>query len=403
MSASALGVLLTIGALLLSVMLHEAGHMLTAKAFGMKVTQYFLGFGRTLWSFRRGETEYGVKAIPAGGFVKIVGMTDVEEIEPADQDRAFYQQPAPQRLVVLAAGSVTHFILAFVIFMAIFGIVGSPRTTTTIDRVTKCVDQVDESKCAGDVPTSPAARAGVQPGDRVISFGGQPVNSYDELGKAINSHAAGPTPIVVERDGKQTTLTVSVERHLRPYADKPETSREIGLIGIAPRIATERDGVLRSARRSGVTMWQSVYGVGKLLKDLPRNLWHTLSDTTRGKSRDVNNNTPISLIGATRLGGQALKAGDVAVFLLILGSINVVIGVMNLLPLLPLDGGHIAILLFEKARAALYRRIGRRDPGRVDIMKLQPVALAVIVFFGAMTLILVWADLANPILDPFKG
>ncbi|MEP7055428.1 MAG: site-2 protease family protein, partial [Actinomycetota bacterium] len=345
--------------------------------------------------------EYGVKAIPAGGFVKIVGMTDLEEIEPGDEDRVFYRQPAPQRLVVLAAGSVTHFILAFLIFLAIFGVVGRPVRTTTIDRVTRCVDQLDETKC-GTTPTSPAARGGVQPGDKVISFGGQPVGSYDELGKAINSHAAGPTPIVVERGGVLQTLTVDVERHQRPDPDKANATREIGLIGIGPQIATRRDGPLTSARESGDVMWQSVVGVGKLLWKLPGTLLHTAKDTAKGTQRDVNN-APISLIGATRLGGQALQAGDVAVFLGILGSINVVIGIMNLLPLLPLDGGHIAILLFEKGRAALYRRIGRRDPGRVDIMKLQPVALAVIVFFGAMTLLLVWADLANPILDPFKG
>ena len=402
MSASAVGVLLTIAALLLSIMLHEAGHMLTAKAFGMKVTHYFLGFGKTLWSFRRGETEYGVKAIPAGGFVKIVGMTDVEEIEPGDEARAFYRQPAPQRLVVLAAGSVTHFILAFGIFIAIFGVVGNPVSTTTIDRVTTCVDQLDETKCTAGAPTSPAARAGVQPGDRVISFGGQPVATYEQLGKAINAHPAGQTPMVVDRGGTEATLTVNVERHQRPDPKNPGSTREVGLIGIAPRTATARDGVLTSMRKSADVMGQSVVGVGKLLWTLPSTLAKTFTATTNGTTRDVNN-APISLIGATRLGGQALEAGDLAIFLGILGSINVVVGIMNLLPLLPLDGGHIAILLFEKGRAALYRTIGRRDPGRVDIMKLQPVALAVIVFFGAMTLLLVWADVANPILDPFKG
>lgn len=402
MSATTVGVLLTIVALLLSIMLHEAGHMLTAKAFGMKVTQYFLGFGKTLWSFKRGETEYGVKAIPAGGFVKIVGMTDVEEIEPGDEDRAFYRQPAPQRLVVLAAGSVTHFVLAFGIFMAIFGVVGSPISTTTIERATQCVDKPLEAECAAGDPQSPAARAGLRPGDKILSIGGQQVATYEELGKAINARPAGPTPLIVERDGAQQTLTVDVQRHRRPDRDDPSKTREVGLIGIVPGQATQREGFASSADKSADVMWQSFVGVGKLLKELPGTLVQTFKDTTGGNERDVNN-APISLIGATRLGGQALEAGDVAIFLGILGSINVVVGVMNLLPLLPLDGGHIAILLFEKARGALYRLFGRRDPGRVDIMKLQPVALAVIVFFGAMTLLLVWADVANPILDPFKG
>jgi membrane-associated protease RseP (regulator of RpoE activity) len=400
MSSTTLGVILFVVALLASVMLHEAGHFLTARLFGMKATQFFLGFGPTLWSFRRGETEYGVKAIPAGGFVKIVGMTDVEELDPEDEPRAFWRQPAPQRLTVLAAGSVTHFILAFLIFVPTFLIYGQPTGDTVIGTVVQCVPEVADAPCAAQDP-APAKAAGIRTGDKIVEFEGKPVHDWVKDFTIPLRASRGPVHLVVERAGTRVPLTVDPVVVRRADAADPTKQVDVAQIGVGPapeiKDVTLGGAVVASTR----TMGQAFVGSAKLLKTLPGEIWKTFRTTAAGEKRGVTDEGPISVVGASRLGGQALEKGDIAVFLGLIGGINVVVGFLNMLPLLPLDGGHVAILLFEKARGALYRAIGRRDPGRVDIMKLQPIALAVIVFFGVMSLVLLYADVVNPIQNPF--
>ena len=193
------GVIAFIVAILASVMLHEAGHFAMAKAFGMKVTQFFVGFGPTLWSVRRGETEYGVKAIPAGGFVKIVGMTELEEVPAADRPRAFYRQPAPQRAVVLAAGSTMHFVIAFVLIWFVLSGLGLPALTTTVGSVSPCITQDDAARCTSADPASPAALAGIRPGDRIVAIDGRPVTEWsNDVAMMVRAHGAGPLTVVVE-------------------------------------------------------------------------------------------------------------------------------------------------------------------------------------------------------------
>jgi len=208
-----LGVLIFVLALLFSVMLHEAGHFMTAKRFGMKVTQFFVGFGQTLWSWRRGETEYGVKAIPAGGYVKIVGMTELEDVDPADEPRSFRRQPGWQRIIVLAAGSFMHFALAFVLlFVLVAGIgLATASNSTAVGAVDSCVPASLTAGCTGSDPASPARQVGIQPGDTLIAIGGVPVRNWTQMGRVIRSQRPGtPVAVTVERNGRQLTLHPSL-------------------------------------------------------------------------------------------------------------------------------------------------------------------------------------------------
>src|ERR1022692_1912578 len=209
-----LGWIIFVFALLFSIMLHEAGHFATAKKFRMKVTQFFVGFGQTLWSTTKGETEYGIKVLPLGGFVKITGMTALEDVDPADEARSFRQQPGWQRIIVLAAGSFMHFALAFFLLIVLAAGLGLENdNTTAIGTVDSCVpasaQALSQGSCTGSLGTSPAKLAGLQAGDKIISIGGTRVRNWTQLGAAIRAQPAGhSTSVVVQRDGRQQALNV---------------------------------------------------------------------------------------------------------------------------------------------------------------------------------------------------
>ncbi len=398
------GVIAFVVALLLSIMLHEAGHFAFARAFGMKATQFFLGFGPTLWSFRRGETEYGVKAIPAGGFVKIVGMTSLEEIDPRDEKRAFYRQPAPQRAIVLAAGSVTHFVLAFLLLLVVFSVIGTPSTTTAIAEVSRCVPATVSGSCAAGDPVSPAAAAGLRPGDRILEFEGRPVRDWTSFSRQVRSHPAGPSTLVVERDGQRLTLHPVVVTAPRPSLEDPTRTVASGVLGIAPGQEQQRlspvAGVVRSAELFRDSITGTFVALGKIPAAIPKLL--------ALNSKRTADASPASVVGVARISGEALQAeadlaSRISFFLLIIASVNIFVGIFNLLPLLPLDGGHLAVLGFEQARAGLYRVLGRPAPGRVDLTKLLPAAYLVIALFVGLSVLLLLADIVNPIQNPFTG
>ncbi|HVF19554.1 MAG TPA: site-2 protease family protein [Mycobacteriales bacterium] len=396
-----MGVLAFVVAIIFSIALHELGHLATAKAFGMKATQYFIGFGPRIWSFRRGETEYGVKAIPAGGYVKIVGMTELEELEPEDEDRAFWRQPAPQRSVVLVAGSAMHFVLAAVVFAVALILVGVPtgEVTTTVEAVSTCIPADPKAECAATDARAPAAVAGVEPGDRVVSYNGVAVDKWEQFTGRVRATAAGPAELVVERDGAELTLPLEVVRVTRPDLDDPEKTVEVGALGLLPREETRRYGVVAGLGKTAEAMGESFAGTGKALVRLPASI-PKLFDATFGDGvRDPEG--AVSLLGAGQIANAAAKSGQVAIFLSLIASINVFIGVFNLLPLLPLDGGHLAILGFEQGRKRVYGLIGRPDPGRVDLRKLLPAAYTFIVFLIALQVLVLYADVANPIANPF--
>jgi len=411
--AYALGVVLFALGILVSILLHEAGHMGTAKLFGMKVTHYFAGFGPTLWSFRRGETEYGLKAIPAGGFVKIVGMTPLEdeaEVAPEDKHRVFWRRPLWQRTVVLSAGSITHFILGFLLLWIAATFVGLPNPAYAQSvrdaeesvriGVPQCVIVLPEARdCRASDPRSPAMRAGLRDGDMITSVGGRSVKNFDDLVDTIQTTKPGPVQIGYLRGDQQRSATVElapVQRKLQKDSEKLTTVSALGVyLYVDSTIpATVTYGPAESIGVAGDYTGDMFVGTFRALAKFPEKV-PNLFTALMGGERDEE--TPISVVGASRLGGEIVELEIWSLFFLLLAVLNLFVGVFNLFPLLPLDGGHIAIAWFERARSWLYARLGRPDPGRVDYMKLMPLTYAVIIVFGLFTMLTVAADIVNPI------
>jgi membrane-associated protease RseP (regulator of RpoE activity) len=402
------GIVLGALAILASVSLHEAGHMGTAKAFGMKVTRYFVGFGPTLFSFRRGDTEYGVKLIPVGGFVKITGMTPQDD--DADDTRAMWRFPVWKRTIVMAAGSVVHFILAFLILWGVaanaampnpdnLGPSGDPAKVPAYISVAPCVPLDLKTDCNG--LNGPAKAAGIRDNDRITAVGTMKVETYADLVAAIRSLKPNEeVQITYVRDGKSITTALTPIEASRPPIDDPSApAAKVAAIGVGvtydptlPRqVEYSAGGALP---RAADLMGQSFTGVIAAFKKLPDKVPGLIS-AIGGGERDPE--SPVSVVGASRITGEAVEYGSWAMFFLIIAALNFFIGVFNLLPLLPLDGGHIAIAWFEKVRAWLYGLIGRADPGRVDYFKLMPITYLVILIGGGFTLLTVAADIVNPI------
>ena len=412
-----LGFLGFVLALLISVTLHEGGHFWTARRFGMKATHFFVGFGPTLWSRQRGETEWGVKAIPAGGFVKIVGMTQLEEVAPEDEDRAFWRQPAKQRAVVLAAGSTVHFLLAIVLIVLSSLFIGKAvELAPGVSAVAECVPATYKSACddPGALP-APAQAAGLQEGDVVVAVDGRPIEDSLAFLRAVRASPGQPIDLTVARDGAQRELTLTPVAAERPVLGADPVMRDgepvldadgdpvfrtetVGLIGmgIEFRQATEQLGPIEALEHSGWVMEQTVTGI-----------WTTFTEKlgtiaeVYGPNRDPQGF--IGIYGAGRISGEVLASDETFAFkllsfLLLIAGLNFFVGVFNLLPLLPLDGGHIAVLLFEQVRDRLKRLRGYTgELVRVDLTKLLPVTYAVVLFFAGFTLWLLGADIVNPI------
>jgi membrane-associated protease RseP (regulator of RpoE activity) len=417
--AEIVGIVLFALGILVSVGLHEAGHAGTARAFGMKVTRFFIGFGPTLFSFRRGETEYGLKAIPAGAFVKIVGMTPQDDdVDPADEPRVMWRYPVWKRTIVMSAGSAAHFVLGLAILWGLFAFVALPDTArldterSAVAEVSPCVSSTlfepgttTIRRCteATDGP-SPAKQAGLQPGDLIVAVDGQPVTSWSSTTEKIRAAGGRQMEITYERDGATRTATVTLPLAERVKegvpADTPlaeidaDDLQKVGVLGIAPVVPRTTAGPVRAVPMTGDQTALMFKGTFESLKKFPEKvpkLWSALT----GAERDPE--TPISVVGASRIGGELAERREWPSFLLLLAALNFFVGVFNLLPLLPLDGGHIAIAWFERARSWLYGRLGRADPGRVDYYKLMPVTYVVILIFGGFFLLTVAADIVNPI------
>ena len=396
----AIGWVLFFVALIVSVCIHEGGHFLTAKRFGMKATQFFAGFGPTLWSFQRGETEYGVKAILAGGYVKIIGMTDLEEVAPEDEPRAFYRQAGWKRTIVLAAGSFMHFVIALVLIWIGLLLVGTSNATLTLDSVS-CARASTDQACVSGTP-APALNAGLKPGDTLVSYGGKSIKNWAAFQKAVQDGGVVPVAVVVKRDGALKTFTMTPVTVIDPTTHQTllgDNNKPAPKIGVGPVIKYTTYNVLSavptafSTFASGVS--QTVTGVTKL----PSEVGHAF-----GAHRTADN-SPASVIGVGKIAGDAVASGSfadrAAGFLGIVAALNLFVGLFNLLPLLPLDGGHIAILWFEGLRSWLARLFRRPDPGRVDIVKLTPALYAVLILIVGLSVTLIAADIVNPIANPF--
>ena len=394
-----LGWLLFFVALMLSVCIHEAGHFVMAKRFGMKATQFFAGFGPTLWSFQRGETEYGVKAIPAGGFVKIIGMTSLEKVAPEDEPRAFYRQAGWKRTVVLAAGSFMHFVIALVLLWATLLLVGTAKETLTLDSVS-CVKALTTDTCSAGVP-APALRAGLAAGDTLVSYDGTALTSWAQFTEAVQAGGTSPATVVVRRGGALRTFTMTPTTVKDPAGKVllGANGRPAAKIGVGSQVKSTDYTVLSAVPAAfstfGTGVVQTVKGIGKL----PGQLTHLFD-----KDRSAEN-SPASVVGVGKIAGDAVAAGTVAQrvagFLGIVAALNLFVGLFNLLPLLPLDGGHIAILWFEGARSWLARLFHKPDPGRIDLVKLTPALYAVLILIVGLSVTLLYADIVNPIANPF--
>ncbi|WP_045876089.1 site-2 protease family protein [Pseudofrankia sp. DC12] len=388
----ALGIVAFAAALLISVCLHEAGHFITARHYGMKASRFFVGFGPTLWSRVRGETEYGVKLVPAGGFVKIEGMTPLEEIDPDDVPRAFYNKPAKARLVVMSAGSIVHFIIAIIMIYGVLLALGTPTDSQNKVGVTSCVST--SGSCTGP---GPAAAAGLRVGDRVVSFDGTPITTWKQFTQLVRDHGKGVATVVVDRDGKRLTLTPDLVQVLRNRETGLAGNDPVGALGVRQGTDTKHYGPISAIPSTGNFMWTGVKGMYETLT-------HRLSSLGDLFSSKRDANGFVSVVGAARLGGDVVAASDtswtdrIRGFLVLVAGINLAVGIFNLLPLLPLDGGHIAVLGFEQARHGLRRLRGYRGPvKRVDFAKLLPATYATVFLLLGFSLLVLSADIVNPI------
>ena len=423
-----LGVLLFVLGIAASIGLHELGHLVPAKRFGVKVTQYFIGFGNTLWSFRRGETEYGVKAVPLGGYVKLVGMlppakddpegrprqattgmfsqlisdardAEAEHVKPGDEDRLFYKLPVWKKVVVMSGGPLVNIAIAFLLFAGLFGIYGTLEPTTTVDRVSECVVTQAEAdrECTPVDPVAPAAAAGLRPGDRLVSFNGEPVEEWSELVPLIRGNADGRAVIGYERDGElRTTTTTTTVNNVRSL-EGDDTFVEAGFLGVTPTAVREQHGLLFTVEQMGVMTKETVIALGQL----PVKVWGVAKAVVGVEERAQD--SPISVVGAGRIAGEVTSdvsnpvVDRMAFLVSLLAGLNLFIGMFNLVPLLPLDGGHIAGALYEGLRRTWARVRRRPDPGFVDVAKLLPVAYCVAGALLLMSVVLIAGDLVAPI------
>ena len=391
----ALGWLIFLVALLVSVMLHETGHFVAAKRFGMKATRYFVGFGPTLWSTRRGETEYGIKAFPVGGFVKIEGMTSLDDVDPEDEPRSFRRAPGWQRLIVLAAGSFMHFVIAAVLIFGLALSIGIENDNTTkLGTVATCVPTNEQAltsgaACTSGAAKSPAVIAGLKVGDQVTGFNGAPVSNWTQLSNEILKVKPGtPVSLTVERDGHSLTLHTAL-------AQVPGHG---SYFGIAPTTVFQRQNPIDAVKYVGTGFSQVVTGSVSALAHLPAAVPQLFA---KDRSSTAAGNVS-SVVGAARETGQAVAANvgweyKVSFVLLLIASLNIFVGVFNLLPLLPMDGGHVAVVIWERIKALFARLRRKPDPGMVDYRKLVPVSFSiflVLVVFGVM---LILADIVNPV------
>jgi membrane-associated protease RseP (regulator of RpoE activity) len=427
------GVLLFVVGVAVSIGLHELGHLVPGKLFDVKVTQYFIGFGRTLWSRRRGETEYGVKAIPLGGYVKLVGMlppdsgqdptrvrtrntgmfaqlvsdaraAEYEHVDADEHDRLFYNKHWLKRLTIMGSGVMTNLVLAFGLFAVVYMGYGVPESTTTVSEVSQCVIAVTKHnedqpvrQCTAKDPASPALLAGFRPGDRFVSFNGTPVTSWDQISHEVRANDDNRATVVVERDGRRVTLHPTTV--VSPRADPSEPSRitKVGFLGITPTVANDRKGLPYVVTTMADDTWKTVTTIAAM----PQKLYHVGRAALHLEPRDPSG--PMSVVGAGRVAGEVASehtfplADRLVSLVLLLAGLNLFLGMLNLVPLPPFDGGQIATTLYEVVRRGIARVLHRPDPGAVDAAKLLPVTYVMAGLILLMSVILIYADIVAPV------
>jgi len=391
-----IGVLAFIVALLFSVMVHEAGHYLTAKHFHMKVTEFFLGFGKRIWSFQRGETEFGIKAIPAGGYCRISGMSVNEEMAEDEKHRAFYIASVPKRLIVLGAGSFLHFVLGFLILVVLLAGVGITSVTNQIGEVVPCLitSTAPDAECQPTDKPSAAKLAGLQAGDKIIAIDGKEYENWFDSVTKIRASANKEITLRILRNGQN--LEIPITPGLRIF-----DGEEIGVLGIINTVANQKQGPVTAISNSAKLIKDLLVNSVSSLFALPTKIPALVRQTFGQEERDPQG--LVGVVGVARVSAQTASSESlanlekVASFLLIIASLNIFVGVFNLLPLLPLDGGHMAIAIVDGVRRVKAKRLNRPAPAPVDVERLLPITLAVFAVLAVLSLLLLTADIFNPI------
>lgn len=437
-----IGVIIMAVAIGASIGLHEVGHLVPAKKFGVRVPQYMIGFGKTLFSVRRGETEYGFKLIPLGGYISMIGMypsaptgqglrksttgpfsqliedaraVDHERISETDENRVFYKLPIYKRIIIMLGGPVMNLLIGVVCVAILILGFGSAQPTTTVSSVSQCVKTVSSEQennataaCAESDPKAPAAAAGLKAGDVITRFAGQDISSWNQLTDEIKTHANQSVDVTVLRDGKTENLTIEPMLTARPVMNETTGAYEknedgsykttdVGFIGVSP--STELvPGTVGDILPTVGEQMKSIYS--SVLR-LPVRVFETAKVLVTHGERDING--PMSVVGVGRIAGEIASTDQInlkekaATLVSMIGTLNLFLFALNLVPLLPLDGGHVLGALWEGVRKFFARLLGRQNPGPFDAAKLLPLTFVVAGAFGLMSLILITADIFKPI------
>ena len=388
-----IGILAFVIALLFSVMVHEFGHYLTARKFGMKVTEFFLGFGKRIWSTQRGETEFGIKVIPAGGYCKISGMTPRDEMAVGEEDRAFIKASSGRKLIVLGAGSFLHFVLGFVLLLILFIGVGTDRITSQVSQVSDCIP-VSTELCTSSSLPSPAKVAGIQAGDLILAINGTAVTDWAKDVALIRGAPNRELTISLLRNGEKITIQATPVKRI--VNGEPR-----GVLGIINEVANFRSNPVTAVKDSYSLSSEFLTSSVKSLISLPAKIPALWGQTFQGEKRDVDG--LVGIVGVAAVSGQVTASDQmswaqrIGAFLLIIASLNFFVGVFNLLPILPLDGGHMAVAIADEIRALFARLRGRSRPEPIDVARLTPVTMVVFLLLAVLTLMLLVADIINPV------
>lgn len=435
-----LGVLVMALGVIASIALHEVGHLLPAKLFNVRVTQYMIGFGRTLFSRTKGETEYGVKAIPLGGYISMIGMyppakegekahadstgllqqmaaetrsVEAERLRPGDENRQFWQLPVWKRMIIMLGGPTMNLVIGTVCLSLVILNFGTSRPGTTVSTVNQCVRTVQAGQqsaaeqCTSKDPEAPAHAAGLEPGDTIVEFAGEQVGDWTTLTRLIRDHGNQTVPIVVVRDGQRVTKSITPILTDRPKTDATGNAvldahgqyetEKVGFLGLSP----VQELAPGSPADIPVAMGQTFEQIGSTMVRLPAKVWQVAVALFTHQERPQD--SPMSVVGVGRVAGEVASTdklpekAKVAYVVNVLANLNFFLFAFNLLPLLPLDGGHVFGALWEALRRRLAKLFGRKDPGHFDPVKLLPLTYVVVGCFMVMSLVLIAADIFDPV------